>query len=82
VHDTHTKCASTQSVPALAEGGAIKLAKPWLTDLPLPEKAEYIVACSAPFDGALVWAVFTPGASSASGADLFRYFVRALHFLP
>ena len=45
---THTKCASTESVPALAEGGAIKLAKPnWLTDLPLSEKVEHMVACSA-----------------------------------
>src|SRR5262249_55288616 len=70
-------------------GGVIKLAKPnWPTDLRLAEKAEYIVACSgqlmAPWYGrqAVQHTVFTPGASSASAADLFRYFVRALHFLP
>jgi hypothetical protein len=87
-HDTHTECASIERVAALAEGAAIKLAKPnWLTDLPLPEKAEYRVACSArltaPSCGRqAVDTVFTPGASSASAADLFRYFVRALHSLP
>src|SRR5262249_30478724 len=87
-HDTHTKCASTESVPALAEGAAIKLAKPnWLTDLPLPEKAEDRVACSARFTAAwcglqAVDTVFTPGALSACAVDLFRYYVRTIHSLP